>query len=115
MTVLYGIPNCDTVKKARRWLDDHEISYRFHDFRNDGLAADQIKLWLSELGLETLINKRSTTWKNLSAEARDALNEESAVELILEQPTLIKRPLLNLNGKFHVGFKAETYQTLFGV
>lgn len=115
MTVLYGIPNCDTVKKARRWLDDHKISYRFHDFRSDGLGAEQVKLWLAALGLESLINKRSTTWKNLGPETREGLNEQNAAALIIEQPTLIKRPLLELKGQFHVGFKAEHYQTLFGV
>lgn len=115
MTVLYGIPNCDTVKKARRWLDERNISYRFHDFRKDGLDADQVRHWLAETGLDKVINKRSTTWKNLSLEVRDALNEQNAVDLIVEQPTLIKRPLLDLKGQLHLGFKAEAYETLFDV
>lgn len=113
MTVLFGIPNCDTVKKARRWLDDRGVSYRFHDFRADGLDADQVQHWLSKIGVENLINKRSTTWKNLDQDVREAINEQSAIPLILEQPTLIKRPLLDLNGEFHLGFKADTYEVLF--
>lgn len=113
MITLYGIPNCDTVKKARRWLEDRDISYRFHDFRKDGLDAAQIKQWLADLGLDQLINKRSTSWKNLSPDVRESLDEQSAVELILEQPTLIKRPLLDLRGSLHLGFKADTYQALF--
>lgn len=113
MTVLYGIPNCDTVKKARRWLDERGISYRFHDFRRDGLSADQVQQWLSKVGVDNLINKRSTTWKNLSPELRESLTEKSAIAIILEQPTLIKRPLLDLAGNFHLGFKADSYEALF--
>lgn len=113
MTTLYGIPNCDTVKKARNWLDEHRINYRFHDFRADGLSRSQVKSWIADLGLETLINKRSTGWKNLSDTQRADLNEESAVQLILDNPTLIKRPLLETTQRRSVGFKADMYSSLF--
>lgn len=114
MTILYGIPNCDTVKKARRWLEERGIDYRFHDFRADGLTESQIKTWLKDLGVETLINKRSTSWKNLSEKERAMLDDDKAVRLIAENPTLIKRPLLETGKQRRVGFKADDYARLFG-
>lgn len=113
MITLYGIKNCDTVKKARKWLDTHAIDYRFHDFREDGLEADQVNRWLQELGWEKVVNKRSTTWKQLSQQQRDTMSEQNAINIILEQPTLIKRPLLDLGNKRTVGFKDTEYQALF--
>ncbi|BFM15273.1 ArsC family reductase [Maricurvus nonylphenolicus] len=111
---LYGIKNCDTVKKAKRWLDDQNIAYEFHDFREDGLEQQQVSKWVSELGWETLVNKRSTTWKGLSDSAKSSLNDQSVIEVILENPTLIKRPLLDTGSERHVGFKADQYQALLG-
>jgi Spx/MgsR family transcriptional regulator len=113
MTTLYGIPNCDTVKKARKWLDDSGIEYRFHDFRKDGLTADQVKPWVEALGWETLVNKRSTTWKGLDDATKSTLNDDSVIALVLEQPTLIKRPLLDNGDQPQVGFKPALYQELF--
>lgn len=113
MTTLYGIPNCDTVKKARRWLEAQAIDYRFHDFRADGLSRTQVRTWIADLGLEALINKRSSTWKNLSSDQQADLNEESAVQLILDNPTLIKRPLLERGEQRTLGFKADSYASLF--
>lgn len=113
MTMIYGIKNCDTVKKARTWLTSHKIDYQFHDFRTDGLNEAQVKTWLSALGLETLINKRSTTWKALDDAAKANLNEQSAVALLVAHPTLIKRPLLVTGKTTRVGFNAKDYQTLF--
>jgi Spx/MgsR family transcriptional regulator len=108
---LYGIKNCDTVKKARRWLEDNKINYTFHDFRTDGINRDQVKGWVNQLGWETLINKRSTSWKALDESIKNNLNDESAIDVVLETPTLIKRPLM-INGKtISVGFKPQTYQT----
>lgn len=113
---LYGIKNCDSVKKARRWLDEHAIEYRFHDFRTDGLERAQVDAWLEELGL-ALINKRSTSWKALDSETQSNLTqsnltETNAAELVLNQPTLIKRPLLDTGNHRHLGFKADEYQQL---
>jgi len=110
---LYGIPNCDTVKKARKWLDEHGVDYRFHDFREDGLERRQVKTWLAELGWETLVNRRSTSWKALDAEARDSMDDAAALAAILESPTLIKRPLLDTGGERHTGFAPAQYQKLF--
>lgn len=108
---LYGIKNCDTVKKARRWLDDNGIPYHFHDVRADGLDAAQVNAWLRELGLE-LINRRSTSWKSLDEQTRDELNADNAAEVILAQPTLIKRPLLDTGSERRVGFKPAEYEAL---
>lgn len=113
MTTLYGISNCDTVKKTRKWLNSKEIPYKYHDFRTDGLKKSQVKTWLKLVGLDKLINKRSTTWKNLSAKQQSSLDEKTAVDLILENPTLIKRPLLETDNNTVVGFKEEEYLTLF--
>ena len=113
MITLYGIPNCDTVKKARTWLDQNNVEHQFHDFRKDGVDAAQVKQWIADLGVDTLINKRSTSWKALSDEQKSGLNDSTALELILESPTLIKRPLLDKGGELQVGFKAATYETTF--
>jgi Spx/MgsR family transcriptional regulator len=113
MVDLYGIKNCDTVKKARQWLEQRAIEYRFHDFRSDGLSREQVQGWLRELGVDTLINKRGTTWKQLDAGARSDLSERSATDLLLAHPTLIKRPLLDLGHQRTVGFSAERYAELF--
>lgn len=113
MITLYGIKNCDTVKKARRWLDDQGIDYRFHDFREDGLDEAQLQRWLDELGWETLLNKRSTSWKALSVEAREGMDSASAMKAILATPTLIKRPVLDTGDKRHTGFSSGNYQSIF--
>lgn len=110
MITLYGIKNCDSVKKARRWLELHSIEYGFHDFRDDGLDRQQASGWLAELGWETLVNKRSTTWKALDQKQRDVMNDSTALEAILAHPTLIKRPVLDTGSERHVGFKAAQYE-----
>ena len=113
MMKLFGIPNCDTVKKARSWLDKHGVEYRFHDFRADGLNAVQVKSWIAEIGLETLVNKRSTTWKELSDSIKENFSAETAVTTIVENPTLIKRPLLDTGTQKIIGFKDTDYQSIF--
>lgn len=113
MITLYGIPNCDTVKKARTWLDQNKVDHQFHDFRKDGVDATRVKQWIAELGVDTLINKRSTSWKALSDEQKNGLSDTTALELILESPTLIKRPLLDKDGELQVGFKAAVYEATF--
>jgi len=110
---VYGIKNCDTVKKARRWLDDHDIDYRFHDFREDGLGAAAVGQWVAELGWETVVNKRSTTWKQLDKSIQTKMDATLAQSTILEHPTLVKRPLLDTGNERFVGFSAERYQTIF--
>lgn len=112
-TRLYGIKNCDTVKKARRWLEETGVDYDFYDFRADGIEARQVEAWLSEVGPETLLNKRSTTWKNLSDAEKQQAQEGELLPLLLEQPTLIKRPVLTTDNAITVGFKADQYASLF--
>lgn len=113
MTTLYGIKNCDTVKKTRTWLDSHNVNYTFHDFRADGLTTAQVKIWIAEIGLETLVNKRSTTWKELDDSIKNSFDATNAVAVIVANPTLIKRPLLDTGAQKIVGFKEADYQTLF--
>lgn len=109
---LYGIKNCDTVKKARKWLDNHSVSYTFHDFRVDGINKTLVNSFLKHVGLETLINRRGTSWRKLSDSEKDFKNKTQAVELILENPTLIKRPVLDANKKVFVGFNEELYNSI---
>lgn len=113
MITLYGIKNCDTVKKARNWLEAQGIEYNFHDFRENGINRDQVSQWLGSLGWETLVNKRSTSWKALSPQQRESMDNASALAAILEQPTLIKRPLLDTGHELHCGFAAANYAKIF--
>ena len=113
MTTLYGIKNCDTVKKARRWLEENSIDYQFHDFRSDGLDEKTLQGWIDTLGWEKLLNKRSTSWRNLSEKSKTSLGADTIVQLFLDQPTLIKRPVLDQNGQLYTGFKETEYQQIF--
>lgn len=112
-TVLYGIKNCDTVRAARRWLDEQQIEYHFQDVRDSPLSRQQIEQWIDELGYQKLVNKRSTSWKQLSEQQREQLDANSAVDLLLATPTLMKRPLLDTGRARHLGFSAESYRSLF--
>lgn len=114
MTILYGIKNCDTVRKARKWLDAHGINYRFHDLRSDGLEEATIRSWEKAVGSETLLNRRGTTWRQLAEAEKTVLDEDKTIHLMLANPTLIKRPVLDVDGNIHVGFKLVEYETLFG-
>jgi Spx/MgsR family transcriptional regulator len=113
MITLYGIKNCDTVKKSRDWLAKNNIEYRFHDFRADGLKQSQVEDWINEIGLEPLVNKRSTTWKELDETTKTNFNEKIAATVIAENPTLIKRPLLDTGKQKYVGFKDTEYTKIF--
>jgi len=114
MTVLYGIANCDTVRKARKWLSSHDVDYRFHDFRKDGLTARQLRHWATVVGWETLLNRRGQTWRKLPDKDKADLNEANALKLMLAEPTLIKRPVLEVGSRVHVGFTDADYQSLLG-
>ena len=109
MTTLYGIKNCDTVKKARRWLDSRHVDYNFHDFREHGLEQSQLESWVKQVGWETLVNRRSTTWRGLSDTEKSTMNEQKAVQTMLAQPTLIKRPVLVMQENVMVGYNEKTY------
>ncbi len=113
MTTLYGIKNCDTVKKARDWLAANNIDYRFHDFRADGLTAEQVSSWIAEIGLDALVNKRSTTWKELDDATKHNFDAQAA-QVITANPTLIKRPLLDTGKRKQAGFKDADYAKIFG-
>lgn len=110
--VLYGIKNCDTVRKTRRWLDERGVEYRFHDFRADGLDPDRLRDWACELGWEALLNRRGTTWRQLPEEQRSNLDETRALMLMLAQPALIKRPVLDLGSQRLIGFDDKRYARL---
>ena len=106
---IYGIKNCDTMKKARAWLDDHGVAYDFHDYKLAGIAKDKLKQWSDELGWETLLNRAGTTFRKLPDSDKEGLNERKALALMLAQPSMIKRPVLDLGGKLLVGFKPDVY------
>jgi len=113
MTILYGIKNCDSVKKAKKWLEQENIPYQFHDFRSDGFSADLLQELLNFTDLTQLLNKRSTSFRNLADDIKNNLTDEVMAEVILAQPTLIKRPLLKHNQTILVGFKDSQYQQTF--
>ncbi|GIU34610.1 ArsC family reductase [Shewanella colwelliana] len=110
---LYGIKNCDTVKKARKWLEENQQAVAFHDFRIDGLNESDVKSWVETLGWETLFNKRSTSYRNLSETEKTDIDQDKAINLMLTYPTLIKRPVLVQGDRVIVGFNAAQYQEIF--
>ncbi len=111
--ILYGIKSCDTVRKARRWLEAHGVDYRFHDLRGDGLTPERVSDWLRLIPAEQLLNKRSTTWKNLTPEERETASGESLPGLLARHPTLVKRPVLEAGGRIMVGFSADRFADFF--
>ena len=110
MTItIYGIKNCDTMKKARAWLDEHGVAYDFYDYKAAGAPKDKLKQWSDKLGWEALLNRAGTTFRKLPDAEKEGLNEKKAIALMLEQPSMIKRPVLEMGAKLLVGFKPETY------
>ncbi|MFC3532858.1 ArsC family reductase [Vogesella facilis] len=115
MITLYGIPNCDTVKKARQWLTAQQLDFTFHDFKKQGVDAALLSRWVDDIGLDKLINRAGTTWRTLSdAEKAQAANVAGAIALLQAKPSIIKRPVLDNAGQLSVGFKAEQWQEAFG-
>lgn len=111
---LYGIPNCNTVKKARDWLAAHGKQVDFHDFKKAGVNETILRNWLKHTGWEKLINRQGTTWRQLPDVVKASIdNEEAAIALMLEKPSVIKRPVLELDGNIYLGFDEARYQTLF--
>lgn len=107
---LYGIRNCDTVKKARKWLEENGIDYEFHDFKKDGLSDDQLRQWEQAVGWETLVNRRGTTWRKLPEDVRDTMDADTAHQVMLENPSIIKRPVVErADNAISVGFNADTW------
>lgn len=107
--IIYGIKNCDTMKKARTWLDGHKVAYDFHDYKATGIDRKRLEAWCKEVGWETLFNRAGTTFRALPEADKTGLTEKKAVALMLAQPSMIKRPVLELGGKLLVGFKPEIY------
>lgn len=113
MTTLYGIPNCDTVKKARTWLDANGVAYNFHDYKKAGITREKLQAWNSEFGWEKVLNRSGTTFRKLDEARKAELDAEQAIDLMLEQPSMIKRPILETGGLNILGFKAEEYEKAF--
>ena len=114
MTVsMYGIKNCDTIKKARKWLEAHGVEYEFHVYKTEGVDPGKLDTWCDELGFEALVNKRGTTYRKLGDDIKANLDEATAKKVMLENPSIIKRPLLDTGSERLVGFDAERYAQLF--
>jgi arsenate reductase len=113
MITIYGIKNCDTMKKAMRWLDEQGIEYRFHDYRKEGLDPKQLRAWEKEISWEILLNRRGRLWRKLPEDVRDSINTASALQCMQDNPGIIKRPVLDLGDRRVVGFRADEYASLF--
>lgn len=111
---IYGISNCDTMKKARAWLDGHGVAYDFHDYKRAGVERSKLEEWCGDVGWETLLNRAGTTFRKLPEAATTGLDQRRAIALMIEQPSLIKRPVLEVDDRIHVGFKPDTWAELFG-
>ena len=111
---LYGIPNCDTIKKAQAWLNDHGVEFVFHDYRKQGLDKEQLQSMVAELGWEAMLNRRGTTWRTLPDTVKKRIDLETAISVMLDNPAIIKRPILAKDEQLHLGFSAAQYQEIFG-
>ena len=112
MIKIYGIPNCDTMKKARKWLEDYSLEYEFHDYKKHGVPEKNLTRWVKTAGWEVVLNKRGTTWRKLDDEIKNDIDETSSIQVMLENPSAIKRPVLEDGKTLLVGFKEEDYKTL---
>jgi len=113
MITMYGIPNCDSIKKARRWLNEHNTSYQFHNYKKDGIDASALTQWVDQVGWEVLLNKRGTTWRKLPAAQKVDVNADKAIALMCEHTSMIKRPVLLSDQHIEVGFSEQRYGDLF--
>ncbi len=113
MTTLYGIKNCDTMKKAFTWLDQHKVAYTFHDYKKAGIDRTTLEKWVKQAGWETVLNRAGTTFKKMPDADKEGLTEKKAVALMLAQPSMIKRPVLEKGAKLLVGFKPDEYEKAF--
>ena len=112
MTTLYGIPNCDTCRKAKKWFNENGTKFDFFDFRKNDLTQVQIEIWIDKIGLDQLINRRGTTWRNLPDELQDQVSKSKNVDVLLEFPTLMKRPIIEIDDYFLVGFDASVIKQI---
>jgi len=113
MTTMYGIPNCDTIKKARKWLQNNNIDYDFHDYKKTGVPEKELKQWVKKVGWEILLNRRGTTWRKLDHSIKENIDEASAIQVMIENPSAIKRPVLKTDSQLLVGFTEDTYKEAF--
>ena len=109
---MYGIPNCDTIKKARKWLDANSIEYTFHDYKKSGVPEKQLRQWVKKSGWDTLLNRRGTTWRQLDDKIKKNINESLAIKVMLENPSAIKRPVLESGKNLLTGFTESEYEAL---
>ena len=114
MITVYGIKNCDTMKKAFKWLDKQGIDYQFHDYKKEGVDAKTLAGWSKKVGWETLLNRRGTTWRKLPDKVKDNIDEKSALNIMQQQPAIIKRPVLKKGASYLVGFDEASYKKLLG-
>ncbi len=114
MTTVYGIKNCDSVKKALKWLENNGITFQFHDLRQDGIEQVDLKQWVDAVGWEVLLNRRSTSWRQLDESDKTNIDANKAISLMLDNPTLIKRPVITQGKSLLVGFKENEYQQALG-
>lgn len=112
MITLYGISNCDTMKKARSWLHEHAVEYAFHDYKKRGIDESTLRAWIKDVGWEVLLNRRGMMWRNAPDDVKASIDETSAMQLMLKTPSIIKRPVLDIDGKREVGFDPARYQAL---
>ena len=113
MIKMYGIPNCDTIKKARKWLKDNGIDYDFHDYKKSDIPEKELKLWVKTIGWEILLNRRGTTWRKLDDSVKENIDEASAIQVMIENPSAIKRPVLKIDNQLLVSFSEDTYKEAF--
>jgi len=114
MTTIYGIKNCDTMKKARAWLDSHKVAHAFHDYKASGIDKATLEGWVEKAGWDVLLNRAGTTFRKLPEADKEGLTQKKAIALMLAQPSMIKRPVLEHRGRITVGFKPDEYTRLFG-
>lgn len=113
MIKLFGIPNCDTIKKAKKWLEQNNIDYTFHDYRKDGISTELVSDFCQQLDWQQVLNKRGTTYRQLDDATKESLTAESVIALLVEHPAMIKRPILQKDNELYLGFKADQYQSIF--
>lgn len=113
MITMFGISNCDTIKKAKKWLETENVEFTFHDYRKQGINSALVETFVSSLGAEQVLNKRGTTYRQLSDADKVNIDDKKAVALLVEHPAMIKRPILLVNNEYHIGFKPEQYEAIF--
>jgi len=113
-TTIYGIKNCDTMKKARAWLESRKVAHVFHDYKSAGIERERLEAWVKKVGWEVLLNRAGTTFRKLPDGDKEGLNEKKAIALMLAQPSMIKRPVLDVGGRLLVGFKPDEYAKTLG-